>query len=141
MELLEVLVKLLVIEQGISHLPPAWEHLNGIVKKEKFLKQITMAHVHEILDAIILMCNADTFLNYLADHKFEQILGILKMPAFGETQMKADVLAGQLAAAGQPMTEEPKIETLEEAHARIKEQKEAEKGENKVEEVVEEVKE
>ena len=100
MELLETLVKLLVQEQGISHLPPAWEHLNGLVKKEKFLKQIIMEHVHEILDAIILMCNADTFLSYLADHKFEQIIGILKMPAFGETQMKVDVLAGQLAAAG-----------------------------------------
>ena len=38
MELLETLVKLLVQEQGIAHLPPAWEHLNGICKKEKFLK-------------------------------------------------------------------------------------------------------
>ena len=37
MELLETLVKLLVQEQGIAHLPPAWEHLNGLAKKEKFL--------------------------------------------------------------------------------------------------------
>ena len=42
MELLETLVKLLIQEQGIAHLPPAWEHLNGLVKKEKFLKQIVM---------------------------------------------------------------------------------------------------
>ena len=66
------------------------------------------------------MTNSDTFLDQLADAKFEQILGILKMPAFGETKMKVDVLAGQLAAAGQPKEKEPKIETLEEAHARLK---------------------
>ena len=48
--------------------------------------------------------------------------------------MKVDVLAGQLAAAGQPMEQEPKVETLEEAHARMKGQNEETKEETKVEE-------
>ena len=34
--------------------------------------------------------------------EFEQLLKIVKAPAFGETRMKIDVLAGQLAAAVQP---------------------------------------
>jgi len=37
LDLLKILVKLLILEQGIAHLPPAWEHLNGLCKKEKFM--------------------------------------------------------------------------------------------------------
>ena len=84
------------------------------------------------------MTNSDTFLNQLHGEEFEQVLGILKTPAFGETRMKVDVLAGQLAAAGQPKEQEPKVETLEEAHARIKGQNEEEKEEPKVEEIKDE---
>ena len=71
MNLLQVIVKLLVIEQGIAHLPPAWEQFNGVCKKEKFMKQIDMDNTREILDAIVLMINADSFLNELHDSKFE----------------------------------------------------------------------
>ena len=75
-------------------MPPAWEKLNGVAPKEKFLKQISMENTAEILDALILMTNSDTFLDQLHEAEFEQVLGILKTPAFGETRMKVDVLAG-----------------------------------------------
>ena len=91
--LLKILVKLLVLEQGISHLPPAWEHLNGLCKKEKFLKQINMDNNREILDAIVLLINTERFLNELHEAKFEELLSILKIPAFGESRTKVDIIA------------------------------------------------
>ena len=93
-----------------------------------------MDNTREILDALVLLINTDGFLNQLYDAKFEQILNILKHPAFGETATKIDVLSAQLATAGMPKELEP---TEDEA---VEENEEEQKEEAK-EEAKEEVKE
>ena len=101
MDLMNRLIKLLILEQGLTTLPPAWEHMNGVAPKEKFMSKIDMDNTKEILDALVLLINAEKFLQDLYAMKFEQILGIIKAPAFGETRTKIDVLAAQLASANQ----------------------------------------
>lgn len=59
---MEKLVKLLVQEQGIAQLPKAWTHLEGTAPREIFQSKIDMDNTREILDALILLCNADKFL-------------------------------------------------------------------------------
>mmetsp|Transcript_31344 Transcript_31344/g.38845 ORF Transcript_31344/g.38845 Transcript_31344/m.38845 type:complete len:224 (-) Transcript_31344:231-902(-) len=65
LDLLPVLVKLLVQEQGIAQLPEEWQHLNGVAPRELFMRQIDMENTQEILDAIVLLINADKFLKEL----------------------------------------------------------------------------
>ena len=69
-ELDKQLIKLLVIEQGIAQLPNEWSSLQGLAKKEKFLKQIDMENTRAILDALILLINSDKFLKKLHEENF-----------------------------------------------------------------------
>ena len=71
MDLLEQIVKLLIVEQGLTTLPPDWEHMNGVAAKEKFLKQIDMDNTREILDALVLLINSEKFLQELNGMKFD----------------------------------------------------------------------
>ena len=57
-----------------------------------------MDNTREILDALILLSNSDKFLKELHTAKFHLLLNIVKCPAFGETQVKVDTIAGQLAS-------------------------------------------
>jgi hypothetical protein len=87
--------------------------MNGIAPKELFLKQVDMDNTREILDALVLLINSSKFLVKMQEARFEQILGIVKCPAFGDTRMKCDVIAGQLAAGPEePEKEEPKTEEV-----------------------------
>ena len=52
-----------------------------------------MDNTREILDALILLANADKFLRELYDARFDQLIRCLKCPGFGETQTKVDTLA------------------------------------------------
>ena len=69
-ELDKQLIKLLVIEQGIAQLPNEWSSLQGLAKREKFLKQIDMENTRAILDALILLINSDKFLKKLHEANF-----------------------------------------------------------------------
>ena len=61
-----------------------------------------MDNTRELLDALILLTNADRFLRELHEAKFDQLMRCFKCPAFGETQVKIDTIAGQLASLDLP---------------------------------------
>ena len=101
MDLVDNLTKLFIQEQGIACLPPSYEDkYAGVAPKELFLNQIDMENTQGILDAFILLINAETFLKELHGKNFTELLENVKKPAFGETTMKVEIIAGQLASVG-----------------------------------------
>ena len=62
MDLMTSVIKLLIKEQGLTSLPPAWEKFNGLAPKELFLRQVDMDNSRELLDALVLLVNSDKFL-------------------------------------------------------------------------------
>lgn len=95
MDLLDNLTKLFIQEQGIACLPPAFEtKYAGVAPKELFVNQIDMENTQGILDAFILLINAEKFLNELHSNKFHELIEVCKRPAFGETTMKCDIIVG-----------------------------------------------
>lgn len=76
-----------------------------------------MENTREIFDALILLTNADKFLKELHAKNFYSLLRCVKCPAFGETQLKIDTIAAQLASvdlgAAGPLADP--TETIDEA--------------------------
>ena len=65
-----------------------------------------MDNTREILDAIVLLINAEKFLKELHAAKFHTLLRCVKCPNFGETMTKVDLIAGQLASVDMPPAQE-----------------------------------
>ena len=94
-----------------------------------------MENVLEILESLVVMINAEKFLNELHEAKFEQILGILKVPAFGESRQKIDIIAAQMATVGQIV---PELNGEADEDEEDEEEKKEEAKPAKVEEIVDE---
>ena len=50
----------------------------------------------------MLLANSDTFLEAMESNGLDELLKILKVPIFGESRDKIDILAGQLASVKAP---------------------------------------
>lgn len=59
-------------------------------------------NTREILDCFVLLANSDTFLEAMSSNGLDELLKILKVPAFGESRDKIDILAGTLASIQKP---------------------------------------
>lgn len=57
-----------------------------------------MDNTREIFDALLLLTNSDKFLKELHAKNFYSLLRCVKCPAFGDTQLKIDTIAAQLAS-------------------------------------------
>ena len=62
--------------------------MKSLNEKELPQNKIDMPNVKEILDTLVLLANSDKVLREMYDKKFDQMLAVLKLPAFGESRTK-----------------------------------------------------
>ena len=95
LEMLDNVIKLLVKEQGLCHtLPSCWKQLKTLNEKELPQNKIDMTNTREILDTLVLLANSDKLLRDMYDKKVDQLLAVLKLPAFGESRTKQEIILG-----------------------------------------------
>lgn len=117
MDAIVKICRALVRVQGITEhtLPSSWESCEGIAKKELFLAQIEKEDSRNLLDALVLLANQRENLQEMDKLRIYDLLGVLKVPAFGESQTKIDVINAQIMQLDQP--ELPMEQEEEEAAA------------------------
>jgi hypothetical protein len=101
---------LLINVQGLAQLPDEVAFIFGeeAPKKELFASKVDVNNTRELLDCFVLLANADNFLKAMGTNGMVELLKVLKVPAFGESKEKIDILAGQLATLDVPVKAVPK---------------------------------
>ena len=104
MNLIELICRVLVKEHGLTEhsLPPSFHYLKGISSKEIFANLIDMENTRQLLDALVLLANSQTFLRHMDNIKIYQLLDSLKVKPFGETRDKIDVINAQIMSIDLP---------------------------------------
>lgn len=66
------------------------------------------SNTRELLDCFVLLANSERFLADMGSNSMSELLQVIKVPAFGESKDKIDLLAGQLATLLKPEPVMPK---------------------------------
>ena len=104
-DLLDQLFIILINVQGLAQLPDEVAFIFGedAPKKELFANKVDADNTRELLDSLVLLANSDTFLKAMKSNELSELLTVLKIPAFGDSRDKVDILAGQLATLDVPV--------------------------------------
>jgi hypothetical protein len=105
---IDKICRVLVRVQGITEhsLPDSWEHLSGIAKKELFLSDIEREDSKNLLDALMLLANSRENLREMDKRRIYDLFNVVKVPAFGESQTKIDVINSQIMELDMPTAPE-----------------------------------
>ena len=94
MDLLDSLFIILINVQGLAQLPDDVSFIFGehAPKKELFASQVDKDNSRELLDSFVILANDDGFLKQMGDNGIDQLLQILKVPPFGDSREKIEIL-------------------------------------------------